>query len=270
MSQQRPKPPIASLLATLVGVIVIMSLFLTLTLAYPLLHPGIAIAIGLVLGMPFIAWGLHLHPQSIPVDGASRGFWPTRTEARRVLWGVLAVFTLLFCILVPMALLVALGYFLPSGDNWGVVTLRLVFVAFSLLAYNWWFRFASKTMPELFRKRLSDETIDSFMRSEPPEQPANAVAAAKRNWQLPVAALVALSLAFGVIDLNSPWLKIDAGPRRTRGLVLLIQWCRGNPNTTRSSGLIVGTAALAWYVVQIRRASANTDGSRHARDETKP
>lgn len=270
MTQQHPKSSIASSLATLVGVIVIMSLTVTLTLAYPLLHPGIAIAIGLVLGTPFIALALHLDPQSNPVDGATREFWPTRTEARSVLWGVIAVFTLLVCVLAPVGLFFALGYFLPSGDNWGVVTIRLLFVAFAFLSYCWWFRFASKTMPKLFRNRLSDETIDSFMRSEPPEQPATVVAAATRNWHLPVVAFVAFCLAFGAIDFNSPWLQVHGGPRRTRGLVLLIQWCRGNPNTTRSSGLIVGTAALAWYAVQIRRASANTDGSRQARDETKP
>lgn len=268
MPQQQPNPPIASTLATLAGCAMVFGSLL-LTLAFPDLHLGVAIAIGAVLGTPFIVLGLRLHPQSNPVGDASRQFWPTRTEARRVLWGVIAFFTLLACVFGPIVLLFSLGYVLPSGDDWGIVTIRLLFVAFAICGCYWWFKFASKTIPSRFRGRLSDEALDAFTCDEPDEQPTTAVAAATRNWQLLVIALVTLCVASGVIDFDSPWLNIDAGPRRTRGLVSLVQWCRGNPNTVTSSAVIVGTAALAWYVLQIRRATVNTDGTRGARHVTK-
>jgi len=257
MPKQNPKPPIASTLATLAGCAIVFGSLL-LTLAFPDLHLGIAIAIGAVLGTPFIVLGLRLHPQSNPGDEASRQFWPTRTEARRFLWGFIAFLTLLACVFGPIVLLISLAYFLPSGDDWGIVTIRLLFVALAFLGWYWCLRLASKTIPNRFRGRLSDETLDAFTRDEPNEQPRTAVAAATKNWQLPVIALVALCVALGVIDFDSPWLDIDAGPKRTRGLVRLIQCCRGNPNTVTSSAVIVGTAALAWYVFQIRRAAVNT------------
>lgn len=268
MSQQQPKPPIASILATLAGCAIVFGSLL-MTLAFPDLHLGFAIAIGAVIGTPFIVLGLRLHTQSNPVDEASRQFWPTRTEARRVLWGFIAFFTLLACVFGPIVLLISLGYFLPSGDDWGIVTIRLLFVAFAIHGYYWWFKFASKTIPNRFRGRLSDEALEAFTRDRRNEQPTTAVAAAARNWQLLAIALVAFCVASGVIDFDSPWLNIDAGPRRTRGLVRLIQWCRGNPNTVRSSSVIVGTAALAWYVLQIRCATVNTDGTRGSRHVAK-
>ena len=269
MPQQQPKPPIASTLATLAGCVIVFGALL-LTLAFPDLHLGIAIAIGAVLGTPFIVLGFRLHSKWNPVDDGSRQFWPTRTDARRVLWGFIAFFTLLACVIGPIVLLMSLGYFLPSGDDWGIVVIRLLFVAFALLGYYWWFKFASKTIPNRFRGRLSDEALDAFTRDEPNDQPTTAVAAATRNWQLLVIALVAWCVALEVIDFDSPWLNIDAGPRQTRGLVRMILWCRGNPNTVTSSAVIVGTASLARYFFQIRRATVNTDGtpgSRHVKKQ---
>lgn len=266
MPQQNSRPPIASTLATLAGCAIVFGSLL-LTLAFPKLHLGIAIALGAILGTPFIILGLRLHPQSNPVDGTSRQFWPTRAEARRVLWGFFAFVTLLAGVFGPMVLLISMGYFLPSGDNWGIVTIRLLFVVLAVLGWYWWVKFASKTIPNWFRGRLSDETLEAFTRDEPTEQPQTAVAAALKNWQLPVIAIVALCVAIGIIDFDSPWLNIDAGPKRARGLVRLIQWCRGNPNTVTSSAVLVGTATSAWYVFQIRRgtvtAKANPPDSRH-------
>jgi hypothetical protein len=266
MPQQNPKPPIASTLANLAGCAIIFGSLL-LTLQFPKLHLGIAIAIGAVLGTPFIVLGLRLHERSLPADGTSKQFWPTRTEGSRVFWGFVAFVTLCASIVGPIALAIVIGYFLPSGDNWGIVTIRLLFAALVFCGWYWWFKFAFKSIPNWFRGRLSDETLDAFTREEPTEQPKTAVAAARKNWQLLVIALVALCIALGIIDFDSPWLDIDAGPKRTRGLVRLIQWCRGNPKTVTSSAVIVGTVAAAWYVFQIRRATvtpnANPPDSRH-------
>lgn len=70
---------------------------------------------------------------------------------------------------------------------------------------------------------------------------------------------VAFSVAFGAIDFDSPWFEIDGGVRRTRGLVLVIQWCRGNPNTVTSSAMLVGAAASACYLYRIWRAMVRSD-----------
>jgi hypothetical protein len=266
MPQPNAKPPIASTLANLAGGAIIFGSLL-LTVQFPQLHLGIAIAIGAVLGTPFIVLGLRLHERSLPTDGPSKQFWPTRTEGSRVFWGSVAVVTLCTSIVGPVALIIAIGYFLPSGDNWGIVTIRLLFVALAFCGWYGWFKFASITIPNWFRGRLSDETLDAFTREEPTEQPTTAFAAARKNWQLIVIALVALCIALGIIDFDSPWLDFDAGPKRTRGLVRLIQWCRGNPKTVTSSAVIVATVSSAWYVFQIRRATvppnASPPDSRH-------
>jgi len=269
MPQQNPKPPIASTLASLAGSAIVFGSLL-LPLQFPELHLGIAIAIGAVFGTPFIVLGLRLYEGSLPADGTSKPFWPTRAEGGRVFWGVVALVTLCASIFGPIVLFIGIGYFLPSGDDWSVVTIRLLFVALAVLGYYRWFQFASKTIPSWFRGRLSDEALDAFTRDEPKERPTSPVAAATRNWHLLAVALVAFCVALGVIDFDSPWLNIDAGSRRTRGLVRLIQWCRGNPNTVSSSATIVGTAAFAWYVFQIRRASFSTDATPGSRHGTKP
>jgi MFS family permease len=257
MPKQNATPPIASTLATLAGCAIVVGSLL-LTLAFPRLHLGIAIAIGAVLGTPFIVLGLRLYPQSTPANEASKQFWPTRTEARRVLWGFVAFVTLCACVFGPIAILISFSFFLPSGDNWGIVTVRLLFIVLAILGCYWWVEFASTTIPNWFRGRLSNETLDAITSDEPPEEPQTAKAAAIKNWQLAVIALVAFCVASGVIDFGSPWLNIDAGPKRTRGFVRLIQWCRGNPNTVTSSSVLVGTAASAWYVLRIRRAAVRT------------
>jgi hypothetical protein len=69
----------------------------------------------------------------------------------------------------------------------------------------WWFKFTFKTIPNRFRGRLADEALDAFTRDEPNEEPTTVVAATTKNRQLLVIALVALCVASGVIDFDSPW-----------------------------------------------------------------
>jgi hypothetical protein len=269
MPQQNPKRPIASTLAFLAGIAIVFGSLL-LSLQFPNLHIGIAIAIGAVLGTPFIVLGLRLYEGALSAAGTSKKFWPSRTEGGRMLWGFVALVTLLASILGPIALFIGIGYFLPSGDDWGIVTIRLLFLALAVLGYYWWFKFASKTIPNRFRGRLSDEALDDFIHGEPKERSTTPVAAATRNWQLLLITLVAFCVALGVINFDSPLFKIDVGPRRTRGFVRLIQWIRGNPNTVSSSATIVGAAAFALYVFKIRRAAVNADATPGSRHVTKP
>jgi hypothetical protein len=253
MPHRNEKPSVASTLATLAGCAMVAGSLL-LTLAFPQLHLAIALAIGSVLGAPFIVWGLRLHPHSNSAETTPRPFWPVQTEARSLFWGFVAGVTLLTCFIGPIAVVVSVSYLLPSGDHWGIVAIRLAFIVLSILGWYGWVQFASQTIPPWFRGKLSDATLDAILRDKPPEEPKTAKAAAIKNWQLAVIALVAFCVAFQAIDFNGPWLNIDGGPKRTRTIVRLLQWCRGNPNTIRSSSALVGTAALAWYLYRIRRA----------------
>lgn len=264
------RPPIVSTLATLTGGAIVFGSLL-LTLAFPRLHLGIALTIGAVFGAPFIILGMRLHSQSIADDKTPKHFWPKGNEAKKVVWGLVAIVTFFACLLGPIAVVFLIGYFLPSGDNWPIVAIRLLFVVFAVLGVYWWLKFAISTIPNWFRGKLSGEALDEFTRKEPADEPTTGKAAAIKHWQVAVVALVAFCVAFGAIDFDSPLLKIDAGPKRTRGLVRLIQWCRGNPNTVTSSSLLVGVASLAWYANQIRRAVAkpksNLPDTRQATNE---
>ena len=255
MSQRNHKTPIASTLATLAGCAIVFGSLLLIAV-FPRLHLAVALAIGFVFGTPFIVLGLRLDSSSDTKDETSGRFWPTRTEARGLFWGLVAFATLAGSILVPFGLVIAIGFYMPPGDTWGIVAGRLLFVATAMIAGYMWLQYASATIPNWFRGRISDETLDAFLADEPPESPTTARAAAVKHWQVAAIALLAFCIASGVIDFQSPWLDIDAGSKRTRGAIRVLQWCRGNPNTVTSSSFIVGLVATGWYAVKIRQAAA--------------
>ena len=166
----------------------------------------------------------------------------------------MAIATVLVCFIGPVALAIAVGLLLPPGDQWGVVALRLLWIVAAVVGWVWWVKFVSARIPAWFRGRVSEEMLVAMTRQQVADEAMTAKAAAIRHWQLVLIAGIAFSVAFGAIDFDSPWFEIDGGVRRTRGLMLVIQWCRGNPNTVTSSAVLVGTAASAWYVYQIWRA----------------
>lgn len=252
------KPPLLSTLATFSGCAIVCGSLL-LTVVFPQLHLGVLVVVGGLLGSPLIVLGLRLHSRSIAQEGTEKSFWPTGTEIRRWRWGSVAIATFLACFIGPAALAIAVGFLLPPGDQWSVVALRLVWIASAVAGGVWWVKFVSSRIPSWFRGRVSDEMLAWLTHQPVAEEVMTAKAAAIRNWQLVVVAGVAFSVAFGAIDFDSPWLDIDGGVRRTRGLLRVIQWCRGNPNTVTSSAVLVGTAASAWYVYQIGRAMVRSN-----------
>lgn len=248
MSQPYTKPPTASTLATVVGCSCVFGSLL-LTLAFPRLHLGVAIAIGAVTGAPFIALGLLLHSRSISRD--SKQFLPTITETQNLLWGGVAWAVFFVSLLAPVAIFGVLGYLLPPGDDWGMVALRLLFISVVCLVCYRWVKFVSAIIPGWFRGRVSDQTLDAMTRQEPRDEPKSRKAAALKYFHLVIIALVTFCIACGAIHFPD----IKVGPRRIRGLIGLIQWCRGNPNTVTASAGLVGAGALVLYFYRIYRAS---------------
>lgn len=253
MTDKHSRPPLASTLATLAGSAMIFGSVL-LTVAFPRLHMGIAITIGAALGSPLIAVGLRLHPNAATKHGDPQPFLPTRAELRRTLWGMVGVAAILLCLAAPLCLFGALFYLLPEGDAWQMVGVRITCVLLVVGATLWWFRYATRTFPERFRGRISDATLDAFTREEPAKEPASIREAVLSNWQLIAIAGTAFCVAGGMVDFDSPWLDLDVGPRRLRGIARAVVWCRGNPNTVASSAWIVGGAATILFATRIRHA----------------
>jgi hypothetical protein len=217
MPDNKFKSSEASFAVTMIGCILLFG-STAIPVHYPRVSIGMAIAIGATVGIPFIILGLLLDPKSTNADGTEKHFWPTKAEMKRVAWGFVAIMTLQAVVLGPAAIVVSVGYLLPSGDTWDIVAVRLAFVVVSALGGVWWFKFTCKTIPSWFRGKLSDKTLDTFIHVQPTEEPATAMAAAKKRWKLVVVALAAFSVALGAIDITSAWLDMDVVPKRAFGL----------------------------------------------------
>ncbi len=250
MPENNPRSSVRSTLATYSGIFVMCVPFM-LAAFYPRVPIVISLIVGAILGTPLVVLGLWLHPNSSSDNRSARRFWPTQTE----LWGILGFLTFLGSFLIPLGILGVAAFLLPRGDDWGTVFIRIAFVIVAVLGCYWWVKFALKKLPQLFRGKISDDTLDAFTWEEPRHEPKTVTSAVLKNWQLPLIALIAFFVAFGVIDLSSPWLDMDGNGRRVRNLMRLIVWCRGNPNTVLSSSVLLGLGALGLYIYRIRRAT---------------
>lgn len=208
-----------------------------------------------------VAPGAGVCPQCGKGNPNPKPFWPTREEGRHLLWGCAFFATFFALIFGPIVIGSIVIPLLPSGDGWGIVTARLVLVAAVALAWYRWGKSIVISIPTWFHGRISNELYGLLTRDEPPDEPKSATAAAFKNWQLAAVALAAFCIAYGVVALDNPLLDLDVGPKRTRSLVHMIQWCRGNPNTVVSSSVLVGVAALGRYIFLIRRAAAKPKAS---------
>ena len=148
----------------------------------------------------------------------------------------------------------------PPGDNWGTVGLRLSLLVLAAGGVYWWVNFTRRKLPDLFRGKLSDETLGALTREEQGDEQKTATGAVLKNWELPLIAILAFCVAFGVIDFNNPWLNMNGASPRARGLVRLIAWCCGNPNTLVSLSVLVGLGALGLYSYRIVRAAIQYKG----------
>ena len=221
----------------------------------------LAVLVGIAIGAPLLVIGFRLHPgpspdSSIGTSGlpsrdvdASKQFWLSRTE----MWGVIGLLTFLASISVPLLLFLPLFLLLPAGDNWTNVILRIVSVTVIICVSSWWIGFARKNLPTLFRGKLAESTIDSFVALQSPKEPGSTKEAVLINWQLLVIVAIAFLVVSGVINLKNLALQPNVGPRHFRGWVHILIWCRGNPNTVTTSLALVGIGALALFVYRVVR-----------------
>jgi hypothetical protein len=63
-----------------------------------------------------------------------------------------------------------------------------------------------------------------------------------------------LLVFLGYLDFKSPLLTVPNAPKRFRGLVAVVQWCRGHPNTVTASALVTGVGSALLYAYRVQSA----------------
>jgi hypothetical protein len=247
-----------SVLATVSGSVIFAGSLL-LTVVFPQLHIAFAVAIGAVLAGPLIVLGLRIHPQATGEDGGARRFWPAGSEARGLVWGVVAFVTLAVCLLMPCSVVVLVWARLPPGDNWNVVGVRLLFFTSAYCGWSWWLGVCTSTIAPWFRGKVPDSFVNSFSRKEVPVEPATIKDAAAKDWQLAVIALVTFLIATGAINLNGFGLQPVARPGQVRTIVAAVMWCQAHPNTTRATAVLVAVAASITFLYRLHRAAEKSN-----------
>jgi hypothetical protein len=229
----------------------------------------LAVFLSAAIGIPLLIISMQLQESShrTPADGiedsglhatnanAPKPFWPTRTE----IWGYVGFFTFLACVFGPCILFLPLFFLLPAGDNWWIVIVRISLAIIVCGAYYLWIEYARKTIPNFFRGKVSDATLDAALKEEPRKEPGSAMEAALMNWQLLVFVVVAFLVAYGFLNFKNPGPILERGPRRLQGFVRFLTWCRGNPNTVMSSSVLVGLGGLALYMYRVIRAHVRSN-----------
>ena len=249
--ENQPRNAIVSNLLAIGGVVVIC-IPLTISAFEPRLPIAIAMAIGIVLGVPLLVTSFRVHPNDSLVDSnASKSFWPSRSEW----WGMVAILTYALCFLVPVGVLVISFSLLPKVDSWEVAWLRLFVLSIVGYGIYGWARFASVAMPHWFRDKLADGMRNTWIEAAPTQRRETLLEAFIHHWHLPCITLIAICIASGVIDFHSPWFGVDPKQKHTRGFPIMIQWCRDNPKTVLLGSLFLAIGSSAWYGLQILRAS---------------
>lgn len=254
VTQKSAKSAILSQLAMIATSVILAGIMILLSSSTQL-DSGVIIAIAFVVAAPLIIMATRLDPENQKGEKVSVPFWPSRSDLKSFFWGIVALITMFACITTPILVFGVIIYFLRSGDSWGMVIIRILFVVIAFCIWKFWVEFASAKVPNFFRGRLSDKTIDEFMHEEPIEEPKSALLAARKNWKLLATAIVAICIATGVINLNSRMLDIKVGRNRAQAFLKVLLWCRGNPNTVRSSSILLAIVSLAIYALRIRRAN---------------
>jgi hypothetical protein len=151
-------------------------------------------------------------------------------------------------------------WLVPAGDDWPIVALRILLLTTAIGVCYWWFELGKNKRSSLFRGKLSDGTSDELAVAER-QKPDSPKDAAVRNWELLVVAAFAFLVAAWLLYFNNPGPVLEAGPRRLRGAVKILQWCRGNPNTVVSSAVLVGCFTCGLYAYRVARASIDSNST---------
>jgi len=175
----------------------------------------------------------------------ARPFWPTRKELRECGWVALLFACLMVVGLAPLAL-IPLLWLLPAGDDWPIVATRIGLVIGVGVGWRIAINAAARFGSRVFRGRLPASFGDDLLHESPPT--ASLTQALRENWSLLVVASVGLAVFLGWLDFNNPALNVANAPRRGRGVIVVLQWCQGNPNTVSASALIVFLGSLGLYL----------------------
>lgn len=252
MPEQHDKRNTYTVLMTLAGTLVFTASLL-LSVAFPRIDLFIAFLIGCVLSFPFFILGLRRHPQSSSDAQAPAGFWPTQSEAKNVLRTIVLFVAIGISILGPLFALRLVGSMIPQGDTWDIVMLRLFGVVLPGLCAMWWISFSSKKISHWMHDNHSSETQLSNPEQLPLTEPFTAYDLLKKELDLLVFVTLAACVTLGIIDFNNPVFNIDAPRGKAKGLGLMIEWMRANPNTVRTSAAVIAVSAILHRIMQSRR-----------------
>lgn len=203
----------------------------------------LSLAGGIAVAFPFLAYAVK-----VDQPAEKKPFLPSAESFRSGMkvgfWNVAMVLTFLL----PFTLLVTGFLLIPNGDNWPIVIERVVVVAVFLGTFLWWTSRCRVSFDKWFRGRASDALVDEFTKTKPPEPFSWKTFFWNETWLL-LASALGLAIFFGLIDFNAIKVNLD-GPRRLRGLVSILVWCRGNPNTLATSSLIAAIGCLVAFGYQ--------------------
>jgi hypothetical protein len=141
---------------------------------------------------------------------------------------------------------------LPGGDQWWLVAARVAIVLAWAAAYRPWIGFAQRVAIRVFTGKFTPEFDDWLRHQELP--PVGAWQGVRANAYLGLFAALGLAVFLGYLDPRAPLLAVHNAPKKFRGLVAVVQWCRGHPNTVSTSSLVVGVGSLALYGYRVRAA----------------
>jgi hypothetical protein len=209
----------------------------------------LALILGVALGVPLLVVGFLLHPESAITAKPNATFLPTQHELFGFGWAIIAFCAIMALIIAPIGIL-AVTLFLLPGDSWPIVISRLVALWGAIAWWRWWP--AAKFANWLFRGKVSDSFLDGLTGEQSP-RPMNFITAAIKKWEIEALAsavayvaiaVAAFCVAFGVIDLNQPWIQRPVGRGKVKGFLTILAWLASHPNTTKAFAWSVCIASL--------------------------
>ena len=209
---------------------------------------------GIIASLPFFIYGISVDQ---PAEG--KPFLPSRESfrngCRTGFWNAAMVVTFLLPAAIPIV-----GFLtIPSGDNWPVVAERIGVVVAFVGAFYWWIGRCKVNFEKWFRGRATDAFVTDFTTTKPPEPFKWQTFLWNQSWLL-IASALGFAIFFRLIDLNVLKLNLD-GPRRLRGFVYILTWCRGNPNTVATSSLLAAIGCAGGFCYQMFTSLKHRDRS---------
>ena len=263
-----PRHPLDQSFASIVTIYTGTTLLvLPLLFASPYTNSRIAALTGAIVGIPVVLFGLRMSASASLDKAGDPPFLPPKADRMKVLWGSLMCIALMALVAVPFILLIPLKW-IPAGDDWSLVSKRLLVILTFLVIGRWWIRPASHILRGMFTGKVAHQFLSDVLEA-PPVEKSDLLMTVRKNWGLVLLAAVALLVAFRIIDFNAPWLMIEVDPemrhgngkwtRLIRSFVNSLEWCRNHPNMTRALSMSIGLCALGTFVNRIRVAMQNLE-----------